>query len=340
MENQNLLKTETKTGDNKGGVTKVAPPKLQNTTNTQAAVVKPKIIKQVYKVIPNKKEGQHHVLPKELREFGGRIGSEFMTKNGTVTNTILRSLTPDQERYFASELLDKTPKDSDYTRSMTEYWENMTIVIPEDGLTLDASYEIKVVDLDGEKVEMEIPLNLSEYIKANFLKNSSRVAFYQEEISNRGLFSFVMEDLSVVERVEADKFKLRNNAKVLYVELLKQAEVSDLPKVDYMLDALKEPFDVFYGETKQNKLMRLETISTEKPEEFVKAFNNPNLEEESLIFRLVQTRVVEQIDDTYYFGDVKLGVKKQFIEFLKDQTKTVEVARMKNFLAEASKKRI
>lgn len=299
------------------------------------------LVEQKFKIIVNTRKGEYNPLPKQLQVHKGRVGSQFQVVGGQATQAILRPLTNLQERYFATQLINKSPNDNGYNEQMTTYWAEYSIDIPEKGLELDASYKLEKLKIDGEMIEIENPIYLDQYIKANFLKGSSRVAFHQDEKDNSALFDFIMDDLSIVKKNQVDAFKLEIKADEKYVDLVKSYN-SGKPneKIDYLLDVLKDDNEHFYSADIETKLMRLKKLAKDKSLEFVKAYDNPNLEYEALVFRLVQTRLITKEGQLYFNGEISLGGYKEAIEYMKDQTKSGEVAKLKARLKETLLKKV
>lgn len=295
------------------------------------------IIEQKYVLSANRREGAYHPLPAaqgkqmSLREYKGRIGSEFISNGGQATSSVLRGLSTDQEWYYAHKLINKNPKDPGYDEAMTIYWAEFFIDVPEQGLKFDASYRIDTVKLvDGRDVEIQIPTLLDQYIKANYAKKYSRVAFTEEEKANSYLYDFLLTDLSIAKRQTEEKFRLENRADLKYGELVKAYSEGKInEKVDYLLDVLKDENEHFYSSSSEEKMMRLKSIKTNKPEEFIAAYDDVSLAVKSLVFRLIQTRVLTKEGETYFNGDISIGGNKELIAYLQDQTKSGEVAKLK-----------
>jgi hypothetical protein len=314
-------------------------------TNTVAAAtataVKPTLVEQKYHLTGNERKGGYHPLPEKLRKeatTAGQISSQFVNSTGA----IMRGLSTDQERYFAPKLINKNIKDPNFDEVMTSYWADYTISVPKvGGLKLDASYTVQEVKLDGELVKMEVPVNLHDYIKATFAKQSSRVAFLEEEKSNKDLYDFIMNDLSIEKRVERETFKLKLEANKNYIELIGNSSEKEHSKVDWMLDLMKEPNELFYNAEYTDKCTRLDELKDSKPEDFVRIYKDANLESKALLFRLKQSVIVTVEGKAIFFGDELLGATdEEALLYLKDQSKSGMVNKMRSQLNEVIKVRV
>jgi hypothetical protein len=308
---------------------------------TTATAKKPVVIEQKYHLVGNERKGGYHPLPTKLRAettSAGQIGSQFVNNTGAIA----RGLSTDQERYFASKLINKNPKDQGFDEAMTMYWADFTVSVPKTGgVKLNANYTVQEVKLDGETVEIQIPENLHEYIKANFVKQSSRVAFTTEQKASLDLYDFILNDLSIEKREEDTMFKLKLEANKNYIDLISKSTEKDHAKVDWVLDLLKEPTELFYNSDYIDKCKRLDELKETKPATFVKVYNDNNLESKSLLFRLKQSAVVTVEGKAIFFGDEVIGsTDEEAILYLKDQTKSGMVNKMKAQLNEIVKVRV
>jgi hypothetical protein len=322
-------------------VTEKTTAKATVTPTTSAAVAAPKVIEQKYHLFGNERKGGYHPLPAKLRAeatTAGQISSQFVNSTGAIS----RGLDTNQERYYASKLINKNPKDIGYDEAMTMYWADFTINIPKvGGIKLDASYSMQDVKVDNEIVSMAVPVNLHDYIKANFAKQSSRVAFTEDDKASSDLFDFIMTDLSIEKRIEDSTFKLKLEADTNYVELIGKCSEADHSKIDWMLDLLKEPNELFYNATYIDKCKRLNAIKDSKPASFVSIYADKKLEIKSLLFRLKQSAIVTVEGKAIFFGDEVLGATdEEALLYLADQTRGGMVNKMKAQLSEITKVKV
>lgn len=310
-------------------------------TTAVAEAKAPLLVEQKYELKVNEKKGMYHPLPVKIRVDKGQIGSEFTSINGHPTSSIIRGLSTDQERYFSPKLINKNVKDQNYDEAMTIYWAEFKLEIPKQGVQLDASYIVQHVKVDGEQTEMEVPTNLMDYIKANFAKQSNRVAFTADQKSSSDLYDFIMTDSSIVKQEATSLFKLKLEVQKKFVELMGNVTTSDHSKVDWLLDVLKEPEEVFYNSSYEEKCKKLDELKDSKTKEFLAAYADKDLEDKSLLYRLEQAMIVIVEGKARFFGDELLGsTEAETLLFLKDQTKSGIKAKMKAQLSEVTRKKM
>lgn len=313
---------------------------------TQAATktTTSKLVERKFRLSLNKHEGEFHILPPKERKYEKILGCSFLAMGGVPTRAVTKGLDTVQERYFAPQLITKSPQDDGYAEDMHRFWLDFTVKVDDNPLDLDASYTEEEVMLDGKLTSIKLPTNLNHYIIAEVaLSNTSLVAFTKEQKLNKSMFDFILDDLSVVQKKEEDLFKLVNQAMEAYIELVKKSTNDKVDnKVDFLLDAMKEENPeqavVLYGLSPTDKLKALKRFSEKQPDIFLNKVNSPNLEYESLLYNLTQSLVLDKEGELYFNGDLNLGNKKQALEYLKDQTKTAEVTKLKQRLNEKLKK--
>lgn len=293
------------------------------------------LVVQKYIIKVNPRKDGYHPLPKKERKDTGKITSQYLTIHGQPTQAIIRGLNNLQERNFSYMLINKTPKDQNFDEVMTYYWADYVIDIPEKGLSLDASYTKKTVIIEGREEEIEDPLYLDQYIKARFAKQSSRVAFTEEQKQNRDLYDFVIEDLSVEQKNKEDMFKLTIKSDSAINNLFVESTEESHEKVNWLLELLKEPNELFYSASYTDKCIKLKEIQKENPSKFLEVFNDSKLEQKALLFTLVQTGVISKEGNAYMYQDTLLGsTETEALLFLSDQTKSSFVVKLKSSLKE------
>lgn len=293
------------------------------------------LVVQKYIIKVNPRKDGYHPLPKKERKDTGKITSQFLTINGQPTQAIIRGLSNLQERHFSYMLINKTPKDQNFDEVMTYYWADYVIDIPEKGLPLDASYTLKTVIIEGREETIEEPLYLDQYIKARFAKQSSRVAFSADQKASLDLYDFIMEDLSIEQKNKEDMFKLTIKSDSAINNLFLESSEESHEKVDWMLELLKEPNELFYTASYTDKCIKLKELQKENPSKFLEVFNDSRLEQKALLFTLTQTGVISKEGSAYMYQDTLIGsTETEALLFLADQTKSSFVVKLKSSLKE------
>lgn len=308
---------------------------------TVAPVLEFKRIKREVKLTVNKREGEWHPQPKEMRENVARISSTLTTVNGNPTGDYTRGLTPLEERLYLPVIVGMQPTDLGWQAKVREYWLEKTIKIT-DSRTLNASVTLVPKIVDGQEILLEEPDNILDYIDYRFCLVSNKVAKTEMEKAQSASFDVIMDDLAEVIKKEVDGLKIVDEADVMYSQLITEASSTAVQnQINWILSKIKEPSESFVGATPETKRIRLRKFKEVKPSEFVAELKNKNLEFEALIYDAINYQVISLEGKTYFFGDENLGTFAEAIEYVKngnDPAKVGTIGKIKANLQLATQK--
>lgn len=276
------------------------------------------------------KEGDYHPLPKDQRDNSTKISSEFRSVEGKITPNIIKGLDREQERYFLSDQLGIDTDSKDWEKAIRGFWAEFTVKVPAKGLTLNKATIKKQVVIDGNKLEIDFPVNLQDYMMYSFLMQSSQIAKTQEDKDNLDLFKAYVEDLSVIKQREVKSLVEKDEADINYVSLLSDKEQSG--KIEWLLEKFRKPEENFVSFSLEDKKLKLRQIKDEYPVIFNQEFNNPNLEEEALISQLVKYDILSKDGKLYFNGTENLGSIKETTEWFKDSGNSDNIRKFKALL--------
>lgn len=282
----------------------------------------------------NLREGGYHPLPKNMRESKGKIASEFKKVNGRITRELIRGLkTNEQEQYLLPTILSMKPSDNHWQKAVEDFWAEYEVKIDlEKGKKiLDIRISNKEVTLiGGQKVTMDVPENLHDYMDYNFAMQSSRVAKTDEEKTNSDLYDFLLDDLSIIRRGELDLLEEKDLADTNYVDLISSKRIE---KIDWLLEKLKDPSENYANAAFEDKKMALRKIKDETPSKFNEEYSNPDLEYEAELFKMIQFNIITVEGNTVLDGNINMGqFYKEAVAYLKDKTKSDHVLKLKERL--------
>lgn len=235
------------------------------------------------KIYIRRKE-QNGYLPKEvLATARVSIGSIFVGRQP------LKGFDDEEAKKYMRSLIDVPPDHASWPSLVKEFWANMSIKIPFEGVELD-------ITLD----ENELPINPIDYATYRWCKKHRQVAGSQEEMKKDAKKKFYIYD------PEGDLIK--QNAKI---KLRKDAD-KEFIKISSNSEKMKR---VLWVMTKQNpdKLSDLEvenrlySLKNDKPNEFLKISLDKNLDVKAEIEQLVEAGVLRKIGNQIIFGDETIG---------------------------------
>jgi hypothetical protein len=227
-----------------------------------------------------------NLLPKEpqaqyLRDSIVRnIGSEW--RKGT--RDVIRGLTPQEEEMYLSKIIGISPNSEEWNEKTQEFWADFKVAVPTDKpLQLEIGFT-----KDGNKV---VPINLNDYMKYNFAKLSSKVAWRKDQVINKATYDFYMEDLREIKQRDISEYETRN--------------VNEKAKIDYLLNLLGTQF---IGKmTDADKEMALEKIKDDDNKAFLEAISDINLEAKSLLAEAVKYGIIVVTGNSYWYDNLLLG---------------------------------
>lgn len=284
-------------------------------------------------------------------EHNVKIGSSL---KGT---SVLRGLSHDEERKYLPSIINVSPKDVEWRRAATEYWNNIGVKVPADGAT-NAELQGKVMTMvvafkNAEQVRtFESLVDFEE--RGNFITNNGEVI---EGIADYVLFKYCLvygrvankfADIKASEKIrfylysietanieKREEFKTRADANNKFYQIL-----SDEARIDAALLNFEKDLKLF--PSIEDKHMALEEEIKLKPKEFLKLMADVNLNYKSFILRAANAGILYVPDNTesYYYGEnreVLLGTSlDDAVLFIKsDEPKNVQIkdaikARLKN----------
>lgn len=305
---------------------------IKNTKNEQQVEYKEEIV--VLMPVLEKK-GEYSPLPKEQRDNTRRISSQFKVIDGRITPNIIKGLNREQERIILSEQLGIDINSPNWEKEVKKHWAEFSIKIPNKGLRLNKATYPKEVFLEGQKITIDYPYNVQDYIIYNYAMDSSDVAKTPEQKENMDLFKAYIEDYSELKQKEIAALTEKDLADKNYVELINDKNKEE--KIDWLVERFRKPEENFISFSREDKKLKLREIKETSPATFNEQFNNPNLEHEAFIYQLVTYGILKKEGKLYFNGVENLGSHSEAIEYMKNSINSENVAKFKSLLEQKFK---
>ncbi len=232
-------------------------------------------------------------LPDDIYvEAKRRIGSVYM-KGGD----ILKGLNIAEQKKWLPEVMGISPSDPTWSRQVKQFYANLTIEVPTEGVTLN-------IDVDEEGN----PLNVMDFVKYRFCLNHPHVS--GDQAGNKG--RYYISDPQKEEAQAVSGTRLRKDA---YKQLILLSE--DEKKSVQVLKAFGQKT---VGLTKAQMELELEDLLEDDAAEFIRVTTDKNLETVSFIWDCIEKGVLRKSGNTMLFGDEVLGDDmEQCIRFLNNK---------------------
>lgn len=277
-------------------------------------------------------------LPKELRDdVFKRIGSEFDQSQGTKSKEIIRGLPPRLERIYLPNLIGAAADSQDFPNKARDFWADYTITPSREGIKLNIATETRTVKINDIDQQVEVPVNVDDYMQYTFARQSSKVASEPDELNNIGFYDFILEDLSEVRNREVAEFEAKDKATLIYARLTSKMDVS-INKINFILELTKESsfFDTDMEEL--DKKMLLRKLAETKPDKLIQLNDDEDLENKAFLSAaLAYSIIVKEGNDYYYLNENMGSEERGALSWVKKPEKNGMVAAIKSKLAEQIK---
>lgn len=201
----------------------------------------------------------------------------------------LRGVTGDEETRLMSTLLGMDPADRDFHAKVREFWIDLRVKVPVDGVPLKIGLR-----------EDGTPYNVKDYLIYKWALKHKRVAHTKAEMDNNSQKLFYIHDPEVETKQQNMEVKMRKTA---YMEFSKLDR-----KIDKMKMLLKVLDDVNVDNmTDVDIENRLEDVLNKDPKAFVDKATDKHLETEAFIVDLISKNILRKIGNSIYYIEEKLG---------------------------------
>ena len=221
-------------------------------------------------------------LPKEVRAGAiTKIGSVYVNRQP------LKGIEGEEAKKIMNGLLDVGPDHVEWPRHEKQFWTNMVIKVPFEGIQLEIGLKE-----DGS------PFNLDDYLKYRFCIKHPYVADDKEKMNTKQQFYFVDAEKNIREKNKT--IKVRKEADKEFIKAS-----SDEKKMDMLLRLLSQtnPSKL----TREQKENNLYDLKNTEPAKFLKLAIDKNLEMKAEIDEMVEAGVVRKIGNQVVHIDEVLG---------------------------------
>jgi len=257
------------------------------------------------------------------------IGSYWESTSSKKTGT---GLSISEQNLLMPEMIDLSTEDKDFRKKVKEFFDEINTKIPhKEGLKLEIGLS---VDNDKPVSKDNLPISIMDYIRWRHALGHPEVADNKDEAMGNQLISYYIFDPEGLKAKNQDLIDARDTAMEYYLLLKKDKE-----KLDNFLAMLGEDPRGF--EDQQEKLDFLTNIinsrETEKVNDFVTLYEDPKLENKSLLEKMVLTGVLKRVGPRYIVAetDAILGNSQEEALFeIEDQKNEQLMVALKTLLQE------
>lgn len=275
---------------------------------------------------------------KEIHSYFFKINKDvfvmdrnFIGSGRTAVSTIMRNT--DELKSLMPSILNLSPNTvtTDWEKAVSNYWNSLSIPVPEIGLKLETGWSVDIDDPAKEvaiaklmkeksiKDEKELasylldkkedgktgvreeelyryatPIDITKYLWWRYCLNYGRVANDITLVNKSPNIKFYMMSETEIKEEKNKTFALNKKTMEAFIKIIGNKE-----DVDNMLYVLRTEIvgDVFKLED-SDKHMALENIRTTKPNLFLSVYNDKNLKDKAKLERLIYFNVLKRLDGT------------------------------------------
>lgn len=245
-----------------------------------------------------------------MEEGNWKIGASI--KN----NDVCRGLSFNEEELYLPMLIGVQPKNDNWQKETTYYWNCISKQVPRDGIELEIGFNYKNTEAKGsekERTEKEncdlgevskeedkwkfgFPINIVDYVLYRYCLVYSHVANNLEDVSKSHNIRFYIHSKSEEVKTSHNILTLKNKAYAKYLNVL-----ADRNKVEDLLRLLTDKNGVILyqvGQTTDEQDILLQTAMLEKPLLFIQYYDDKNLEMKSFISNCITAQRLKRIPNT------------------------------------------
>lgn len=268
------------------------------------------------------------------------IGSYFQS---STSKGIGSGLNFDEIDALMPLVLDVPKEDRTFRAEVKKYFMEMVTKIPADngleleiGLLVDNSKPIVTKDKEGNITLLNLPINISDYIRYRHALGHPKVALSISAAKGNTLIDFYVFDKEIALSQDVDAAKDKDDAIVAYLKIKE-----DEDKVNMMLTLLKVDPRTYKGKNAADqKEQKLRELADKNATAFLKVYKQDNFEQRYQIKSMVNTGILKEIGSQIVdaeTGDVIGHNFEEAVYFLRDVTKSQTVSILKARMQEALK---
>lgn len=240
-----------------------------------------------------------------IEEGNWKIGASIRN------NDVCRGLTFSEEEKYLPTLLGVQPKNDNWHKSTTDYWNSISKNVPEAGLELEIGFTYR--DIEGKTAEQLAkageaakeeekylygsPINVVDYILYRYCLVYSHVANTIDDINKSQNIRFYLYSKKEEIKRNSEDLRIKNKAYGIYLEML-----GNRTKVENVVRL----FGLFLqDQTEEERDIILSQMAVEKPLLFVKYATDDKLDMKAFILNCITAQKLKRIEntDTIMFGD-------------------------------------
>lgn len=240
-----------------------------------------------------------------------RIGS-FLTSSGQP----FVPLSQEEQKKLMPLVLDMASDEIQFRKAVRDFWSELTIQVPAEGVVLDIT-----TDKDG------VPLNIEDYLKYRLAAQHPKVAQPGEPSEGENLRFYIVDPH--LERVN-DLKKLKSEEKAMEAYLKVTANESKMRNAVAVLDpSVLRPEELAIDDLK----LILKQQLADNPDRLLAVLEDKYLVEKALVTKALSLSILTKVGNAIMMGEEKYGDSiEEAAIFLNDKVNSIHLLSVKEHL--------
>jgi hypothetical protein len=254
---------------------------------------------------------QHEAMEQWYEDAKRSIGAYFKGGGSVAVGTGLNNF---EELLLMPMILMIPSTDPHFMIKVHEFFLEIDTEIPQTGKTLNIGLRDNNLPLS----EDNLPLNVEDYVRYRHAIKYPTLRLSEAEAKSNPLAEYYIENPEAQLQNDIDKQNNVDRAYAFYLAIKDKPE-----KIDIMLTVLGKNIDKI-----KNKHTELSKFATEKPLEFIKAYEDKNAQIRYEILRLVEKGLLKRINQGFVLsetGQELAFTMDEMIMWIKDKKNTKDV---------------
>lgn len=235
----------------------------------------------------------------------------------------------DELKTYMPTILGISPTDNSWGTKINEYWNSISVPVPDHGLPLEIGFKFSLDDSakaqaikeliaktkieekedvignyiatrvdESNKYKYSTPINTSNYLLWRYCLNYRDVANKIEDVAKSAHIRFYIHDENIRQQIEEEIFKVKSKAETKYYEILPNRIV-----VENILTIFGHNVLMFKSEIAKHKTLR--GIVDTRPNEFLNIEKDKTLQIKAFIEKCVMLNLLKRYPNSTAIVDVE-----------------------------------
>lgn len=250
----------------------------------------------ILKFVTIKRRPQDRIPSEIFSQAPQYIGGGFSRD----TNDVLRGISFEEEEYLLPSIVGISADSFQFVEKVKTFHAEIDIPIPPEGKKLNiTTRKSSIINKEGEKKEIDLPVVPMDYIYYKHALKHSQVAHNIDEVNSNNTFIFYIENMEEVQVKTKATREIKLLAKQNIVNLT-AGETVDMSLIRAILIVAKEITHREPAEDDEDCLTMLEDISEKYPSKFNAYCADKAIKAKAFVHQLIKFNLIQSAGNSLY----------------------------------------